>query len=84
VLGANPPLGVIEGYVRRIWSQFVIYKVVAARKGLCLVRFGAMADKDEVLKKGIYYFDHKPFIVKAWSENLDLDTDTIRSLPIWV
>ncbi|KAJ8422255.1 LOW QUALITY PROTEIN: hypothetical protein Cgig2_025875 [Carnegiea gigantea] len=64
VLGANPPLGVIEGYVRRIWSQFVIDKVIAARKGLYLVRFKAMVDKDEVLKKGISYFDRKPFIVQ--------------------
>ncbi|KAJ8422022.1 hypothetical protein Cgig2_007572 [Carnegiea gigantea] len=43
-----------------------------------------MADKEEVLKKGIYYFDCKPFIVKEWNENLELDTSTISSLPIWV
>ena len=49
-----------------------------------LVRFGALADKDEVLKKGIYYFGRKPFIVKARNENLDLDTNGIRSLPVWV
>ena len=84
MVGANPPLGVIEGYVRRIWGQFAIDKVVAVRKGLYLVRFGVMADKEEVLKKGIYYFDRKPFIVKALNENLNMDTNDIRSLPIWV
>ncbi|KAJ8453127.1 hypothetical protein Cgig2_008011 [Carnegiea gigantea] len=79
VLGANPPLSVFEGY-----SQYTINKVVTARKGLYLVRFGVMADKEEVLKKRIYYFDRKPFIIKAWNENLDLDTNAIKSLPIWV
>ncbi|KAJ8421209.1 hypothetical protein Cgig2_002375 [Carnegiea gigantea] len=43
-----------------------------------------MADKDEVLKKGIYYFDGKPFIVKAWNENLVLDINSLNSLPMWV
>ncbi|KAJ8419678.1 hypothetical protein Cgig2_024571 [Carnegiea gigantea] len=79
VLGANPSLGVVEGY-----HQYAIDKVVAARKGLYLVRFGTMIDRDEVLKKGIYYFDQNPFIVKAWNEHLDLDISAITSLPIWV
>ena len=65
--------------MRRILSQYTIDKVVIARK---LVRFGVMVDKEEGLKKGIYYFDCKPLIIKAWNENLDLDTNAIKSLPI--
>ncbi|KAJ8426671.1 hypothetical protein Cgig2_030090 [Carnegiea gigantea] len=84
VLRANPPLGVIDGYVRRIWSQYEIDKVVAARKGIYLVRFKSAQDKEAVLSKVIYYFDQKSFIIKAWNENLELDTISISSLRIWV
>ena len=68
----------------RIWNHCAIDKVVAARKGLFLVRFETMAGKEEVLKKGTYYFDRKPFIVREWKKDLELDTSTISSLPIWV
>ena len=50
--------------MRRIWNHCAIDKVAAARKVLYLVRFETMADKEEVLKKGMYYFDRKPFIVR--------------------
>ena len=37
VLWANPSLGVIEGFVGRIWSQYQVDKVVVARKEVYLV-----------------------------------------------
>ncbi|KAJ8426160.1 hypothetical protein Cgig2_032642 [Carnegiea gigantea] len=80
VLEANPPLG---GFIRRIWNQYGIDKVVAAWKGLYLVRFHSLEDKEAVLQKGIYYFDGKPFIINAWNEELELDESSINSLPIW-
>ncbi|KAJ8429999.1 hypothetical protein Cgig2_033924 [Carnegiea gigantea] len=39
VMGANPPLEVMEGYIRRIWRNLSITKVAMVRKGLFLVRF---------------------------------------------
>ena len=39
VLGANPPYEVIAGYIRRIWSDFAIDKVLLIKKGLYLVWF---------------------------------------------
>ncbi|KAJ8437367.1 hypothetical protein Cgig2_006449 [Carnegiea gigantea] len=79
VLRANPQLGIIEGY-----SQYEIDKVISARNGVYLIRFNSIQDKEAVLSKGIYYFDNKPFIAKAWNEHLDLDTASIKSLPICV
>ena len=32
----------------------------------------------------MYFFDRKPFIVKAWNENLSLDTSNRHSIPICV
>jgi len=72
---------VIDGYICRIWSQYEIDKVVVVRKGVYLVRFTSMADKDAMLQKGISYFDRKPFIIKTWNDELELDVNSINSLP---
>ena len=37
-----------------------------------------------MVQKGVYFFDNKPFIVKPWNENMDLNTEELVSLPIWV
>lgn len=34
VVGANPPIHVLEGFIRRIWRNFKINKVVMLRKAL--------------------------------------------------
>ena len=44
VLGANPPLTIIEGYVRRIWKAYAIDKLVLVKRGLYLVRFEVYQD----------------------------------------
>jgi len=54
------------------------------KRGLFLVRFENMQDKQAVERKGIYYFDKKPFIVKSWNPEMDLHTESIKSLPLWV
>ena len=37
-----------------------------------------------VVNKGIYFFDKKPFLVKAWNPEMDINTESIKSLPLWV
>jgi len=67
VLEANPPFEVIDGYVRRIWKAYAIDKVVLVKRGLYLVRFVNYQDAPTMTQKGLYHFDHKTFIVKAWT-----------------
>ena len=84
VVGSNPLLEVIDGYVHRIWAGMAIDRVLQASKGIFVLRFAKMQDQITVLKRGVYFFDKKPFIVKAWNENLVLDISTLQSLPVWV
>ncbi|KAJ8419807.1 LOW QUALITY PROTEIN: hypothetical protein Cgig2_005394 [Carnegiea gigantea] len=79
-----PPFEVILGYVRRIWKDFAINKVILIKKGLYLVRFMDYQDAMKVTQKGVYQFDHKPFIVKAWTMEMEISTDAIVSLLIWI
>ncbi|KAJ8435301.1 LOW QUALITY PROTEIN: hypothetical protein Cgig2_026393 [Carnegiea gigantea] len=41
-------------------------------------------DKLIVKKRGTYYFDAKPVVVKGWNPQMDLQTENIKSLTIWV
>ena len=41
-------------------------------------------DQLSVVQKGVYYFDNKPLLVKAWNQELDLNIEAITFLPIWV
>ncbi|KAJ8421598.1 hypothetical protein Cgig2_020787 [Carnegiea gigantea] len=49
-----------------------INNVLLARKCIFIIRFPSLQDKNTVPKKGIYFFDKRPFIVKAWNEGLIL------------
>lgn len=44
VLGANPPLHIIEGYACRIWKDLGIDKIGMVAKGVFLVRFKVMEE----------------------------------------
>ncbi|XP_056698601.1 uncharacterized protein [Spinacia oleracea] len=83
IVGANPPINVMEGFIRRIWKQLNVDKVVMVRKGVFLVRFLTMDSRDKVLK-GHYFFDSKPLILKPWNSDMNMDTPELQSVPIWV
>ncbi|KAJ8436173.1 hypothetical protein Cgig2_034201 [Carnegiea gigantea] len=70
VLGANPPFEVIKGFINRIWASMDIDKIIH--------------DKQTVEKRGVYFVDSKPFFVKGWNPEMDVHTETIQSLPLWV
>ncbi|KAM3252600.1 hypothetical protein P3L10_006670 [Capsicum annuum] len=54
------------------------------KNGILLVRFDSQDGKNEVLQGGIFHFDNKPFIVKAWNEDMDFTREELRTVPIWV
>ncbi|KAJ8420666.1 hypothetical protein Cgig2_003372 [Carnegiea gigantea] len=84
VLGANPPFAVMEGFFKRIWKAFEIDRILLVKRGMFLVQFTNLHDKQVVEKRGMYFFDNKPLLVKGWNAAMDLQTDSITSLPIWV
>ncbi|KAH0738394.1 hypothetical protein KY290_037099 [Solanum tuberosum] len=52
--------------------------------GVILVRFDSETRKNEVLQGGIYHFDNKPFIVKAWSPDMKFTREEPYTVPIWI
>lgn len=57
VLGANHPLQVMEGFIRRVWGKLGIDKVAIAAKGIFLVRFMSFESRSKVLEEGIPMFE---------------------------
>ncbi|XP_074299069.1 uncharacterized protein LOC141630092 [Silene latifolia] len=84
VLGANPPMAILEGYIRRIWHKHTIDKISFMPNGVFLVRFQTKEMQEQVLKAGHYLFDSKPVIIKPWKEDISLEREEVKSVPTWV
>ena len=83
VLGANPPIAVFEGFIRRIWGKLGIERVARMNAGFTIVKFRDISTRDLVLESGVIHFDRKPVILRPWS--IDIDTlRLVKSVPVWV
>lgn len=84
VLGANPPLHAIDGFVKCIWNPIDIDKVGTVAKGVFLVRLKSQEALTVACDSNGILFDKKPFIVKPLTKNVSYEKESITSIPIWV
>ncbi|KAL2894576.1 Sex-lethal-like protein [Bienertia sinuspersici] len=84
VIGANPPTMVMEGFLRRIWSKYGVDKIIGLHKGIFLVRFNTLENRDKILNMECPFFDSKPMLIKPWEEDMDLTKEMVKTIPIWV
>ncbi|KAL9244372.1 hypothetical protein vseg_018153 [Gypsophila vaccaria] len=75
ILGSNPPITVVEGFLRRIWKQHEIDRICFMPTGVFLVRFKQKDMQEKVLSVGYNMFDNKPVIIKPWKEDVDLEKE---------
>lgn len=68
VLGANPPLYAIEGFVRRICSTSEIDKIGTVVKGVILVRLKIAEELDTAYESNGILFDKKTLYSKILVE----------------
>ncbi|XP_074298259.1 uncharacterized protein LOC141629097 [Silene latifolia] len=84
ILGANPPVEGVEGFLRRLWASYPIDKISFCANGVFLVRFKNATAKDQILQQGHFLFDNKPLIIRPWSEDAALEKEEIKEVPVWV
>ncbi|RAL47695.1 hypothetical protein DM860_012320 [Cuscuta australis] len=84
VLGANPPVDVIKGFVNRIWREYRIEDVSFLKEGQYIVHFQMEEDRDEVAKRSYYFFDNKPMYVRKWSPDCKVNVNELKDVPIWI
>lgn len=56
----------MEGFVRKTWKNMMVDKVAIVEKGIFIVRFHIMENRDKVVNGGYPFFDGKPVMIKAW------------------
>uniref|UniRef100_A0A803PT20 DUF4283 domain-containing protein n=1 Tax=Cannabis sativa TaxID=3483 RepID=A0A803PT20_CANSA len=83
VLGANPPLDVLEGFARRIWKEKVD-KVGLISYGIFLIRFTSVEIRDSILNGGYTFFNKRPVIMKSWDPDTNFRKGDIHKVPIWI
>lgn len=52
VLGANPPLSVFEGFIRRIWGEMGIDKIASIGREMFIVRCLNLENRDKIVHSG--------------------------------
>jgi len=83
VVGSNPLVFGMEGYLKRVWANYGIKSIVDLHKGIFMVRFESAEHRNAFWKRH-YFFDKKLVIVRAWSLDLKLDMNALQQVPIWV
>ncbi|XP_074300991.1 uncharacterized protein LOC141632336 [Silene latifolia] len=84
ILGANPPVEVVEGFLKRLWSNYPIDKISFCANGVFLVRFRTNQARHKILQQGHFLFDNKPLIVRPWDEGVAMEKEDIKEVPVWV
>lgn len=57
VMSSNPPQGVMEGYFNRIWKGRGIDKVAQVNRGIFLVRFHEVENREKEVEEGVQMFE---------------------------
>ncbi|XP_062086494.1 uncharacterized protein LOC133792601 [Humulus lupulus] len=83
VLGANPPMTVFEGIIKRVWGHLGITQIARMTMGLTMVKFNDDATRDHVLENGLIHFDRKSVIVRPWTTDLSA-VRLVRTVPLWI
>ncbi|KAJ8431113.1 LOW QUALITY PROTEIN: hypothetical protein Cgig2_015681 [Carnegiea gigantea] len=65
-----------SGYFGRIWEAYDIDKIILVKKG--------SSKQAGSGKEGVYFFNTKPRVLKRSNREMDLRTEAIKSLPIWL
>ena len=82
VSGASPHFGVLTGFIRRIWAEYKIEKIVTLKNSVVLLEFDSMETRDTVMQRGFYHFDKKLLIAKPWHEGMQ--KEKVEQVPVWV
>ncbi|XP_060179602.1 uncharacterized protein LOC132609567 [Lycium barbarum] len=84
ILGSKPPLTVIKGYFRHIWRALGVDKVAQVNRGIFLVRFDCMEDRNKATDERIQMFDRKPIVMKGWELDVEMNKTMVEKVPVWV
>ncbi|XP_062099808.1 uncharacterized protein LOC133805654 [Humulus lupulus] len=83
VVGANPPVSSLDGFVRRLWKENVD-KVGVLSRDVFIIRFNNLDFRDRVLNGGYLFLGKKPLVMKPWNSVDDFTKEDITVVPTWI
>ncbi|XP_062076430.1 uncharacterized protein LOC133781463 [Humulus lupulus] len=83
VVGANPPVSILDGFVRRLWKENVD-KVGVLSRGIFIIRFCNLEFRNRVLNGGYLFLGKKPLVMKPWNSVDDFTKEDITVVPTWI
>lgn len=63
-MGTNPPIQIMEGFIKRVWGKLGIDRIVLLSRGIFIFRFHSFENQSKVLNEGMSMFDKKPVMVR--------------------
>ncbi|KAJ8441780.1 hypothetical protein Cgig2_009026 [Carnegiea gigantea] len=80
MLGVSPPLSVLTSFIKRIWHDFLIDRIIMFKNGVALVRFDYVETRDKVL----IWVQLPDLDLKYWSASALSKLASLLGTPIMV
>ncbi|XP_070054962.1 uncharacterized protein [Nicotiana tomentosiformis] len=84
VIGNNPTFKEMLKFVYGAWSFANTPQVFLHNDGHFIFKFESEEDKASILQQGPYTFNYRPFILKQWDPEFQMNNEPTQIVPIWV
>ncbi|XP_033509708.1 uncharacterized protein [Nicotiana tomentosiformis] len=71
-------------FIASNWNYTAKPKVYYHNEGFFRIKFGSIADRDEVLFSGPHTMNNRPVIVRIWEADFDFNKEVLRMIPLWI
>ncbi|KAL2901273.1 hypothetical protein RDABS01_026355 [Bienertia sinuspersici] len=83
VLGSNPPLTVMDDFLRRVCKSSGVNKVSLLNKGIYLVRMNSEEGMMKAISSGVQFFEKACYCPTVASRGKLYPKD-VKSVPVWI
>ena len=83
-IGRKLPFSLVSSATNRFWGKQGLVDTLATESGVYFFKFSNSDARDLVLEGGPWYIAGRPIILRQWKPNLKLDSQGVKSIPIWV
>ncbi|XP_016441540.1 uncharacterized protein LOC107767132 [Nicotiana tabacum] len=84
VIGGNPTFKEMLKFVYGVWNSVSTTHVFLHNNGYFIFKFDNEEGKEAILKQGPYIFNYRPFIIKQWDPEFQMNKEPTQLVPIWV
>ncbi|XP_016451197.1 uncharacterized protein LOC107775908 [Nicotiana tabacum] len=84
VIVGNPTFKEMLKFIYRVWNYVSTPQVFLHNNGYFIFKFNNEEDKEAILKQGPYTFNYRPFILKQWDPEFQMNKEPTQLIPIWV